>query len=102
MTYARLSVWRFKKGQRQIGLKALSDEYLPKIKAMKGYRGHLHLIDEKDLNTMVLVTMCDKKDEALDLKIELFDKVSKELEEYFQITPDLTLYKVRSAELLNE
>jgi hypothetical protein len=102
MTYARLSVWRFKKGQQQIGLKALSDDYLPKIKAMKGYRGHLHLIDEKDPDTMVLVTMCDEDEGALNLKKELFNKVSNELEEYFQITPDLTMYKVKSAEMLSQ
>jgi hypothetical protein len=102
MTYARLSVWRFKKGQRQIGLKTLGDYYLPKIRAMKGYRGHLHLIDEKDPNTIVLVTICDEENEALNLKKELFTKISKELEEYFQITPDITLYKVKSAELLKE
>jgi len=102
MTYARLSVWRFKKGQRQIGLKALSDDYLPKIKSMKGYRGHLHLIDEKDSDTMVLVTMCDEEDETLNLKKELFNKITKELEEYFQITPDITTYKIKSAELLRE
>ena len=102
MTYTRLSVWRLKRGQRQIGLKALSDDYLPKIKAMKGYRGHLHLIDEKDPDTMVLVTMCDEDDEALNLKKELFNKVTKELEEYFQITPDITMYKIKSAELLKE
>jgi hypothetical protein len=102
MTYARLSVWRFKKGQHLIGLEALSENYLPKLRAMKGYRGHLHLIDEKDLDTVVLVTMCNEEVEALDLKKELFIKVTKELEEYFQITPDITLYKVKSAELLKE
>ena len=69
---------------------------------MKGYRGHLHLIDEKDPDTMVLVTVCDEEDEALNLKKELFNKVTKELEKYFQITPDVTLYNVKSAELLNE
>ena len=67
---------------------------------IRGYRGHLHLIDEKDPNTMVLVTMCDEEDDVLNLKKELFNKVSKELEEYFQITPDITIYKVRSAEML--
>jgi hypothetical protein len=85
------SVWRFKKGQHQIGLKTLSDNYLPKIRALKGYRGHLHLIDEKDPDTMVLVTMCDEEDEALNIKKKLFDKVSKELEEYFRIMPDITI-----------
>ncbi len=60
----------------------------------------MHLIDEKDPNTMVLVTVCDEEDDVLNLKKELFNKVSKELEEYFQITPDITIYKVRSAEML--
>jgi hypothetical protein len=44
--------------------------------------------------------MCDEEDDVLNLKKELFNKVSKELEEYFQITPDITIYKVRSAEML--
>ena len=44
--------------------------------------------------------MCDEEDDVLNLKKELFNKVSKELEEYFQITLDITIYKVRSAEML--
>ena len=102
MTYARLSVWRFKKGQHQIGLKALHDTYLPMIRAWKGYRGHVHLADEKDPDTIVFITMWSNEEDFTNSMKELFNRASKELEGYFVIMPDVTLYKVKSAELLNE
>ena len=102
MTYARLSVWRFKKGQHQVGLKALYDTYLPKIRTAKGYRGSLHLEDAKDPDTIVFVTMWATEEDFSNSKKEIFIQASKELEDSVMIMPDASLYTVKSAELVNE
>ena len=72
------------------------------IRTWKGYRGHIHLEDEIDLDTIVFMTLWNNEEDFANSKKELFSRASKELEDYFVIMPDVTLYKVKSAELLNE
>ena len=102
MTYARLSIWRFKKGQQQIGLKALYDNYLPKIRTAKSYRGSLHLEDLNDPDTVVFVTIWASEEAFSDSMKEIFTQASKDLKDNFMIMPDVSLFKVKSAELFYE
>ncbi len=106
MVYARIAPWKFKKGQREEGIKTLGLEELNSIvnipRGKKDFRGYLIFFHADDPDAAVIITLWDSEESLNKSRKELVPDALREIEKYMENPPDADLnnYKLDSAELL--
>lgn len=105
MLFARMSVWTFKKGQREKGLDKLAwakpqEESLSNAaRSTKGYRGYLQLLSEEKPDCATLITLWESDEARKDSSKGVFKDAMKALEPYLECPPDVSNFKLSDAEL---
>jgi heme-degrading monooxygenase HmoA len=99
MVVARMSLWKFKKGQREAAFSFLNRAFGEDARKTRGFRGSIDLTSSEDPNSGVIITLWedDKAQEAS--AGGLFMKAAKELETYIEAPPEVRNYRVGYTEL---
>ena len=99
MLFARMSVWTFKKGQREKGLDMLDERISNVARSTKGYRGSMQLLSEEAADCATLITLWEN-DKAREVSAKgVFKDAIKALEQYGECPPDVSNFKMSDAEL---
>ena len=99
MVYARVSSWKFKRGQSEAGLKVLDQEIAPNVRTTKGFKGALFLIPNEDADSLLAITLWGTEEDQKISGKGIFQEATKKLEKYVDGPPDVKGYEVHSGEL---
>ena len=99
MYFARMSVWTFKKGQREKGLNMLDERISNLARSTKGYRGSLQLLSEEKANCATIITLWESEATREASAKGVFKDAMKALEQYVECQPDASNFKLSDAEL---
>ena len=99
MLFARMSVWTFKKGQREKGLNMLDERISNLARSTKGYRGSMQLLSEEAANCATILTLWVSEAARETSAKGVFKDAIKEIEQFVECPPDVTNFKLSDAEL---
>ena len=99
MLFARMSVWTFKKGQREKGLNMLDERISNVARATKGYRGFMQLLSEEATDCATIITLWESEAARSASSKGVFKDAIKALEQYVECPPDVSNFKISDAEL---
>ena len=99
MYSARMSVWTFKKGQREKGLDMLDERISNVARAAKGDRGSLQLLSEEAANCATIITLWESEAAREASAKGVFKDAIKSLEQYVECPPDVSNFKLSDVEL---
>ncbi len=105
MYFARVSVWTFKKGQREKGLDKLASAEPQQqsvsdlARSTKGYRGSLQLLSEDKPDCATIITLWESEKARKNSSKGVFKDAIKEVEPYLESPPDVSNFKLSDAEL---
>jgi len=100
MVFARMSIWKFKHGQREEAFKKL-DESIPRatVGSTKGFRGFLQLLSNDDPELGIIITFWESEDALKSSGKGVFRDAVRTLEQFVDSPPDVKNYRVSDAEL---
>lgn len=100
MVFARMSNWKFKKGQRKEGLKTLESGNIEDIaRSTKGYVGSLTLLDDDNPDAAVIVTLWESEEALEESRKKLFQDAINEIDKFIEESPYTKNYKLDALEL---
>jgi heme-degrading monooxygenase HmoA len=99
LLFARMSVWTFKKGQREKGLDILNERISSQARSTKGYRGYMQLLSEEAADCATIITLWESDDTRNSSSKDVFKDAIKVLEQQVECPPVVTNFKMSDAEL---
>ncbi len=94
-----MSVWTFKKGQREKGLGMLDERIASTARATKGYRGSLQLLSEEAADHATIITIWESEEAREASAKGVFKDSIGVLEQYIEGLPDVSNFKLSDAEI---
>ncbi|WP_214083992.1 putative quinol monooxygenase [Methanoculleus sp.] len=98
MVVARITVWKFKSGQREAAIGVL-EEAKKQARKIDGYSGHLFLLPSEEPDTEIVVSLWENEEVYQASMQSLLQEVSQNLDKYIVSPPDVMKYTVFSAEV---
>ncbi len=99
MLFARVSVWTFKKGQREKGLNFLAESSSDAARSSEGYSGYIELLSEEKPDCATIITLWKSDKARNDSSKGVFKDAMKGLEPYIEGPPEVSNFKLSDAEL---
>ena len=99
MLFARLSVWTFKKGQREKGLNFLNESSSDAARSTEGFRGILQFLSEEEPDCATLITLWESDEARNNSSKGVFKDATKGLESYVECPPEVSNFTLSDAEL---
>jgi heme-degrading monooxygenase HmoA len=97
--FARASIWTFKKGQREKGLKTMEEKVSNVARITKGYCGFIQLLSEEDPESATIITLWEDNETRESSSKGLFKDAIKAVIQYVERPPDLSNFSLTNAEL---
>lgn len=94
-----MSIWTFKKGQREKGLNKMEEVASNQARTTKGYRGFLQLLSEESPESATIITLWESKEARAASSKGLFKDASKAIEQYVESPPTLSNFKLTDVEI---
>jgi len=94
-----MSVWTFKKGQREKGLDMLNERISIQARSSKGYCGYMQLLSEEAVDCATIITLWETEVARSASSKGVFKDAIKTLEQYVDCPPVVTNFKMSDAEL---
>lgn len=98
MLFARMSVWTFKKGQREKALKMLNERIADLARNTKGYRGSLNLLSEEATNCLTIITLWESAATREASSKGVFKDAIDAIDQYVECPPEVSSFKMSEAE----
>jgi heme-degrading monooxygenase HmoA len=99
MLFARMSVWTFKKGQREKGLSKMEELVSNIARSTTGYRGFMQLLSEEKPDCATIITLWESDKTRKSSSKGVFKDAIKAIEQYVECPPEVTDFKMSDAEL---
>jgi hypothetical protein len=99
MHFARMSVWTFKKGQREKGLNKLDEMVSSTARNNKSYRGSLILLSEEAAECGTIITLWENQKAREASSKGVFKDAMNVMEPYLEGPPEVTNFKLSEAEM---
>lgn len=96
MVVARMSVWKFKSGRRESAFDAI-ERIKASAQKTDGFMGHLFLMPQENPDSMTAISLWENEEAAKSSMQGLFQEASRDLTEYISSPPEVTTYRVYSA-----
>jgi heme-degrading monooxygenase HmoA len=102
MVVARMTVWRYKSGQREKALETLQEVMSTE---MSGFRGDVVLLSSEDPDSEVIITFWEDEEAMKASAGEIFREqggfkgVFREMEQFLSGPPEVKNFRVHSAEV---
>jgi len=99
MLFARMSVWKFKLGQREKGLNKLDESISNVARTTKGFHGFMQLLSDDAPDCATIITLWESEDALKASAKGVFKDATKMLEQYVDSPPSVSNFKVTDVEL---
>jgi len=99
MVVARMSIWKFKGGQREAAFNTLERTAAEESRRTRGYRGSLQLLSVEDPDAGIIITLWEDEDALNASAHGLFKGAVQELKQYVAAPPRVEKYKLDGAEM---
>ncbi len=99
MVYGRMSIWKYKPGKREEGLKTIDELIASTARTTKGFRGAITLSSANDTDAAVIITLWDTEDDLESSGKGVFQETINKIKPLLASAPEIKNYKEVSAEL---
>lgn len=100
LVFARMSIWHFKKGQREDAFLELDRILNTLTRHTNGFRGYMSLLSHEDPNVATILTLWQDEESLIASEKEVFAQAIKKVQNSLKNSPQMENYRVFSTELL--
>lgn len=98
MVLARMTIWKFKHGNREQGVNALYELLTGLARSEKGFLGSMSLLSQDDENTITTMSIWETEGARADSD-RFYKKAYETVQESLEGFPEVKKFRVYSAEL---
>jgi heme-degrading monooxygenase HmoA len=94
-----MSIWTFKKGQREKGLDFLTESSSDAARNTEGFKGFIDLRSEEAVDCATIITLWESDEARKESSSGLFKDATKGLEQYLECPPEVSNYILSDGEI---